>query len=369
MARSDEARAEDLAQRLAATRQLTLDLAAPLSRRRRDHPAASRRLAGQMAPGAYHLVLRNLHPARSCRRAIGSTTSAGRSCSTAIMRAKASATPGRGAGCSAGPASTKCANGARWSTRRCRRRCPSLPAEALKLVELGIQHEQQHQELFLTDILATFAENPLEPAYGALDPAPCHAVGAARAGSRAARGWSKSARRRRLRIRLRAAAAPGAAPPPPHRQPLRHQWRMDAVHRRRRLSHADAVAQRRLGLGPAREASSAPLYWHDDGTHFTLAGRREIDRAAPVAHVSHYEADAYRPLGRRAAADRGGMGSRLRVGRPDARPPARPGRPGPAQARRRAVRRRLAMDRLGLPALPRLQARGRARSANIMASS
>jgi hypothetical protein len=44
------------------------------------------------------------------------------------------------------------------------RALPDLPADALELVELGINHEQQHQELFLTDILATFAENPLEPA-------------------------------------------------------------------------------------------------------------------------------------------------------------------------------------------------------------
>ena len=42
-----------------------------------------------------------------------------------------------------------------------------------------------------------------------------------------------------------------------------------------------------------RESIEGPLYWYEDGSHFTLAGRRAIDRAAPVAHISYYEADAY----------------------------------------------------------------------------
>ncbi len=172
------------------------------------------------------------------------------------------------------------------------RALPNLGVAALDLLQLGIQHEQQHQELFLTDILATFAENPLEPAYGELPDLPCHnteppawlpgrtglvAIGAGDG------GFAFDCERPRHQILLH-----------PHaicdRAVTNGEWQQFIAD--------GGYASPTLWLSEGwdwvcREGVRAPLYWHGDGTVFTLGGRREIDRAAPVTHVSYYEADAF----------------------------------------------------------------------------
>jgi ergothioneine biosynthesis protein EgtB len=177
---------------------------------------------------------------------------------------------------------------------------PNLPATALGLVEIGINHEQQHQELLLTDILATFAESPLEPAYGKLTAASCHApeplaflrgregivdIGAPDSGpsTKLGTGFAFDCERPRHQALLHPHAIA-------NRPVTNGEWRefvADGGYREPGLWLSEGWDWRQ------REAATAPLYWRDDGSSFTLAGRRTLDMAAPVAHVSFYEADAF----------------------------------------------------------------------------
>jgi ergothioneine biosynthesis protein EgtB len=172
------------------------------------------------------------------------------------------------------------------------RALPELPPAALELVELGINHEQQHQELLLTDILAAFAESPLEPAYGDFPPAPSLAIdplswnsgreGIVEIGA-PADGFSFDAERPRHRVFL-------AAHELAKRRVTNKEWRAfvdDGGYRTPTLWLSDGWDWVQRG------SLAAPLYWLDEGAEFTLAGRREIDWAAPVSHVSYYEADAF----------------------------------------------------------------------------
>ncbi|MGE5561978.1 MAG: ergothioneine biosynthesis protein EgtB [Bacillota bacterium] len=172
------------------------------------------------------------------------------------------------------------------------RALPNLPPAALDLVELGINHEQQHQELFLTDILAAFAENPLEPPYGELPPHGCFAVeplswhrgreGIVETGA-PADGFAFDCERPRHRMFLTGHELA-------NRRVTNGEWR--------EFIAEGGYSTPALWLSEGwdwvqREQVSAPLYWKDQETEFTLAGRREIDWAAPVAHVSYFEADAF----------------------------------------------------------------------------
>jgi ergothioneine biosynthesis protein EgtB len=172
------------------------------------------------------------------------------------------------------------------------RELPNLSPAALDLVELGINHEQQHQELFLTDILATFAENPLEPAYGKLPAPACFAVepltfhrgrdGLVETGA-PADGFAFDSERPRHRVFLGPHEIAG-------RRATNGEWRQfidDGGYRTPTLWLSDGWAW------VQQEAIAAPLYWCNDGAEFTLAGRRDIDWSAPVAHISYYEADAF----------------------------------------------------------------------------
>ena len=186
------------------------------------------------------------------------------------------------------------------------RALPSLPKEALPLIVLGINHEQQHQELFLTDILATFAENPLEPAYAPLrqcderwhdskrQPGPGPIVSARND------GWAEG---RTGLVEIGASERDFAFDcERPRHQALLHPHAI-ASHPVTNGEWAEFIADGgyatpTLWLSEGwdwvqREAVDAPLYWRGDGSHFSLAGRRDRDPAAPVAHVSFYEADAF----------------------------------------------------------------------------
>lgn len=168
------------------------------------------------------------------------------------------------------------------------------PTEALELVTIGLNHEQQHQELLVTDVKHALAQNPLDPVYDAIP--------------------------RQLAT---------------HRPPERIAFDRTIVE----IGHGgdgfhfDNEGPRHEALVPAHGLSSelvtngewlafiedggygthdlwlsdgwalaqaqrwrAPLYWQqgpEGWTTFTLSGRVPVDLHAPVTHISFFEADAY----------------------------------------------------------------------------
>jgi len=166
---------------------------------------------------------------------------------------------------------------------------PTLAA----VLTLGLHHEQQHQELMLTDLKHLFACNPLQPAYTT---------------ARAARSPAAGPMRFLTgRTGITATGYDGA------------QFAYDnELPRHSELLHPHAIAHRPVtnaeyaefiragGYRTAllwmsegwatvqREGWARPLYWAEDlVSAYTLGGTRELDPNAPVCHVSYFEADAF----------------------------------------------------------------------------
>ncbi|MCT0206243.1 ergothioneine biosynthesis protein EgtB [Synechococcus sp. CS-1332] len=169
------------------------------------------------------------------------------------------------------------------------------PAEAaaplLELVELGLQHEQQHQELLLMDLLDGFSRNPLEPSYGQEPP------GAA--ATEAPAGW------RSHPGGLVAIGHAGGGFHFDNEAPRHRQWLEPFLLAETLVSNGDYAAfiadggYRRAelwmseGWAVVQERGwCAPRYWRGDW-EFSLAGRRPRHPQAPVRHLSWFEADAF----------------------------------------------------------------------------
>jgi ergothioneine biosynthesis protein EgtB len=195
----------------------------------------------------------------------------------------------------------------------------TFTADALDALVLGTHHEEQHQELLLTDIKHAFWTNPLQPAYveatsgGVVPPCDATAPGASAGG-----------------VDQPATAAPGTPTWLSRAEGIGEIgaacWPADGAgfaYDNETPRHRVLVAAHAIALRPVTNAEYSafvadhgydtatlwlndgwdhaqrggwrrPMYWHEDGAReFTLAGWQERDPEAPVRHLCHFEADAY----------------------------------------------------------------------------
>jgi ergothioneine biosynthesis protein EgtB len=172
-----------------------------------------------------------------------------------------------------------------------------LGSELARRLEVGLHHEQQHQELILTDIKHLLSRNPIDPAYADDRPPPGDAA------STSAMRWASHPGGI-----VRIGCAPG----------LFHFDNEGPVHdalvrpfeiAQRLVTNGEYLAfiddggydRPELWLSEGWHAVQAhgwqaPQYWRPDANAwsvFTLHGREQLRKSEALAHVSYYEADAY----------------------------------------------------------------------------
>lgn len=185
--------------------------------------------------------------------------------------------------------------------------------ELAEVVTLGINHEQQHQELIVTDVKHALWTNPLRPGFRVRDlsvkaevgqPSRSNGIAGAAEADVAKMGWRDFA----AGLRPMGHAGDGFAF---DNECPRHEVYAQAFSLGSRLI-ANAEYLEFIGDGGYRRPElwlsdgwetahaqgwQAPLYWEanhgGDWQIYTCDGMRDLDRAEPVCHVSFYEADAY----------------------------------------------------------------------------
>jgi ergothioneine biosynthesis protein EgtB len=170
----------------------------------------------------------------------------------------------------------------------------ALLPELQHVVVLGLQHEQQHQELILTDIKHLFSCNPLKPAYTSVRARPARVPPVPLAFVEFEGGLSE-------------AGYIGGGfcfdnELPRHRlflEPFRLANRLTTNGEYVEFIRAGGYQRPEYWLSDGwawvqREQCTRPLYWSESlEEEFTLAGMRPLDPQAPVCHLSYYEADAF----------------------------------------------------------------------------
>jgi len=162
-------------------------------------------------------------------------------------------------------------------------------------LQLGIEHETQHQELLLMDTLYNFSINPLQPAY--------HNVSPLSSVEPPAMGWQEFAGGI-VEIGHDGDGFAYDNERPRHKTYLQ-DFRLGTrlVSNAEYLTFVDDGAYSRVelwlsdGWRTLRERRwQAPLYWYREGRdwlHFDLSGAHDLRPDEPVSHLSYYEADAY----------------------------------------------------------------------------
>lgn len=179
------------------------------------------------------------------------------------------------------------------------------PERCTELIELGLQHEQQHQELMLTDIKHAFSRNPLLPVYAGLDHANLFQLSTDQLSRSILSNCFQPIKSRLVDI--------GHDPKhgfaydnemPRHTvfiQPAKLATRVVTNGQYKQFIEDNGYQRPELWLSEGwshvvAENWQAPLYWSQcDGQwmEFTLAGQQPLDLSRPVCHVSYFEADAF----------------------------------------------------------------------------